>query len=89
MRLTMRERKAVTGGLVERYRKAGKKAKGRMLDELIELTGYSSAATIDRLLAPSANACGCAGARALNQARCSNNRSRSARSRNGTSKNPA
>ena len=52
MRLTMRERKAVTGGLVERYRKAGKKAKGRMLDELIELTGYSSAATIDRLLAP-------------------------------------
>ena len=52
MRLTMRERKAVTGVLVERYRRAGKKAKGRMLDELIKLTGYSSAATIDRLLAP-------------------------------------
>ena len=36
----MRERKAVTRMLVERYRKASKKEKGRMLDELIELTGY-------------------------------------------------
>jgi len=36
----MRERKAVTRVLIERYRKARKKEKGRVLDELIELTGY-------------------------------------------------
>jgi hypothetical protein len=36
----MRERKAVTRVLIERYRKARKKEKGRILDELIELTGY-------------------------------------------------
>jgi hypothetical protein len=37
----MRERKAVTRVLIERYRKASKKVKGRILDELIEVTGYS------------------------------------------------
>jgi hypothetical protein len=41
MRLTMRERRAVTRVLIERYRKAGKKEKGRILDELVEVTGYS------------------------------------------------
>jgi hypothetical protein len=41
MRLTMRERKAVTRLLVERYRKASKKVKGCILDELIGLTHYS------------------------------------------------
>jgi len=37
MRLTMKERRAVTQALVERYRKAGKKQKGRILDEFTAL----------------------------------------------------
>lgn len=41
MRLTMTERKAVTKAVCERYRKAGKKAKGRMLDEFVETTGHN------------------------------------------------
>lgn len=41
MGLTMRERKAVTREVSKRYRKAGKKAKGKMLDEFCELTGYN------------------------------------------------
>src|SRR6202047_5327391 len=40
MRLTMKERKAVTAVMVARYRRASKKQKGRMLDELGTLTGY-------------------------------------------------
>jgi hypothetical protein len=40
MRLTMKERKAVTAVMVARYRRASKKQKGRMLDELVALTGY-------------------------------------------------
>lgn len=40
MGLTMQEHKAITRVLVERYRKASKKEKGRILDELIEVTGY-------------------------------------------------
>jgi hypothetical protein len=40
MRLTMKERKAVTAVMVARYRRARKKEKGRMLDELVALTGY-------------------------------------------------
>ena len=40
MRLTMKERKAVTAVMVARYRRASKKQKGRMLDELVTLTGY-------------------------------------------------
>ena len=40
MRLTMKERRAVTQALVERYRKAGKKQKGRILDEFTALTSY-------------------------------------------------
>ena len=40
MRLTMKERKAVTAGMLARYRRASKKQKGRMLDELVTLTGY-------------------------------------------------
>jgi hypothetical protein len=40
MRLTMKERKAVTAVMVARYRRASKKQKGCMLDELVALTGY-------------------------------------------------
>ena len=41
MRLTMSERRAVTAMMVARYRRASKKQKGRLLDELIALTGYN------------------------------------------------
>src|SRR2546425_8011674 len=41
MGLTMNERKAVTAVMVARYRRASKKQKGRLLDELIALTGYN------------------------------------------------
>jgi len=37
----MNERRAVARVMAERYRKATKKAKGRMLDELVALTGYN------------------------------------------------
>ena len=40
MPLTMTERGSVTKELKDRYRKAGKKEKGRMLDEFCKLTGY-------------------------------------------------
>lgn len=40
MGLTMKERKAVTAVLVQRYRRATKKQKGRLLDEFVALTGY-------------------------------------------------
>ena len=40
MRLTMRERKAVAKVLRMRYRRASKKEKGQLLDELVGLTGY-------------------------------------------------
>lgn len=40
MRLTMRERQAVAQVTGQRYRKAGKKEKGRILDEFTETTGY-------------------------------------------------
>jgi len=40
MGLTMKERKAVTAVMVARYRRASKKQKGRLLDELVALTGY-------------------------------------------------
>lgn len=39
--LQMNEKRSVVRAMVGRYRKAGKKEKGRMLDELIELTGYN------------------------------------------------
>jgi hypothetical protein len=39
MRLTMRERQAVTKVLRMRYRRASKKEKGQLLDELVRLTG--------------------------------------------------
>lgn len=41
MRLTMRQRQAVTSVTHERYRKAGKKEKRQMLDEFCATTGYS------------------------------------------------
>jgi hypothetical protein len=41
MGLTMSERQAVIKAWSGRYRKAGKKDKGRILDELIALTGYN------------------------------------------------
>jgi hypothetical protein len=40
MGLTMKERKAVTAVMMARYRRASKKQKGRLLDELVALTGY-------------------------------------------------
>jgi len=40
MRLTMNERKGVTKALCERYRKATKKDKGRILNEFVQDTGY-------------------------------------------------
>ena len=40
MGLTMSERKAVTAVTVARYLRASKKQKGRLLDELVALTGY-------------------------------------------------
>lgn len=36
----MQERRAVTKALAQRYRKASKKDKGRMLDEFVAVTGY-------------------------------------------------
>lgn len=41
MRLTMKERRAVTAVMVARYRRASKTQKGRLLDELVALTGYN------------------------------------------------
>lgn len=41
MGLTMRERKAVTNELANRYQKVGKSERGRLLAEFIKLTGYS------------------------------------------------
>ena len=41
MGLTMAERKAVTRQMARRYRRASKREKGRMLDELCELTGWT------------------------------------------------
>jgi hypothetical protein len=41
MGLTMRERKAVTGEVCRRYRKATKKDKGRILDEFVRTTGFN------------------------------------------------
>jgi hypothetical protein len=41
MRLTMKERKAVTAVMVARYHRMSKKQKGRLLDELVALTGYN------------------------------------------------
>lgn len=41
MRLTMSERRSVVKAMAGRYRKAAKKGKGRMLDELVALTGYN------------------------------------------------
>lgn len=40
MGLTMKERKAVTAVMAARYGRASKKQKGRLLDELVALTGY-------------------------------------------------
>ena len=40
MRLTMQERKAVTKKVSERYRRARKNEKSRILDEFVETTGY-------------------------------------------------
>lgn len=41
MRLTMKERQPITAVVAVRYRKAGKKDKGLILDEFSELTGYN------------------------------------------------
>ena len=41
MRLTMQERRVVTKEYAARYRKAGKKEKGRMLGEFVASTGYN------------------------------------------------
>ena len=39
MELTMNERRSIAKVLAGRYRKAGKKEKGQMLDEFVALTG--------------------------------------------------
>ena len=41
MGLTMKERKALTRQVAPRYRKAGKKEKGTILDEFVHTTGYT------------------------------------------------
>lgn len=41
MGLSMREKKAVTQVTKKRYKKAGKKEKGRIVDEFVQLTGYT------------------------------------------------
>lgn len=41
MRLSMKERKAVTKTLAGKYRRVSKKKKGRMLDTFVEATGYN------------------------------------------------
>lgn len=41
MELTMNERRSLIKAWSARYRKAGKKEKGRILDELVALTGYN------------------------------------------------
>jgi len=41
MRLTLKEKRSVTGVLAARYQKASKKEKRAMLDEFTQLTGYN------------------------------------------------
>lgn len=41
MRLTLKEKRAVTGVIADRYQKASKKEKRSMLDEFTQLTGYN------------------------------------------------
>lgn len=41
MRLTMKERKVITKALSEQYRKATKKQKGAILEQVVESTGYT------------------------------------------------
>ena len=41
MRLTMREKKSVTRVIASRYRNSNKKHKGKILEEFVELTGYT------------------------------------------------
>ena len=41
MRLTMKERRVITKALGEQYRKASKKQKGAILDQVVESTGYT------------------------------------------------
>src|SRR5882762_7570150 len=41
MRLTMMERKRIAEALAGRYRRGGKKEKGVILDESVELTGFA------------------------------------------------
>ncbi|MBX7255141.1 MAG: transposase [Candidatus Hydrogenedentes bacterium] len=41
MGLTMQERRVVTKALAEQFRRAGKRDKGRMLDDFVKATGYN------------------------------------------------
>ena len=41
MRLTMKQRQAVTAVTAQRYRQSSKKVKRQILDEFCETTGYS------------------------------------------------
>jgi len=41
MVLTMSEKQAITRELADRYRRAGRKAKGAILDQVVDLTGYN------------------------------------------------
>jgi len=49
MRLTMSDRKAVIKAWSDQYRKAGKKEKGRILDELVALTEYNRCYAVNLL----------------------------------------
>jgi hypothetical protein len=43
MRLTMKERKRIAEATAGRYRKGGKKEKGEILNQFVELTGLRGA----------------------------------------------
>ena len=40
MRLTMRDRKTLAKALAEQYQRAGKKHKGKILDQFVQATRY-------------------------------------------------
>ena len=45
-----KERRAVTEVVAMRYQKAGKKEKGKILDEFVEVTGYNRGGRFARIL---------------------------------------
>ena len=49
MALSMHERQAITREMAHRYRRAGKRGRGLMLDELCALSGYNRSYAARRL----------------------------------------